>query len=427
MSDKRPLIIFGVAAVLLLIFFMISSGRGNRFDWKESYKPESKDPYGTFVVKELLNGYFPNQPIKLISEGLSTDLPLETEPANYVFIGEGLYMDTTDVNQLLDFVSAGNQAFISSKSIPYDLMFYIYYQECNDYIWDDYEQISDTAVIFNMLHRNLQTAEGFEYKFMQRDQASKYRWNYIDSIYFCEEDYSFVELGAINDRYVNFAKMNHGEGAFYLHTNPLAFTNIQLLDEQGVDYAEKVFSHLTPGPIYWDKHSQVAEAVSRRRNQRNNYYGSERSFESEGPLSYILKQPSLAWAWYLLLALGLFYLVFRAKRKQRIIPVYEPNRNTSLEFISTLGTIYFMQNDHKKLCLQKMRLFLSYVRERYHLPTKEINNEFVDKLSSRSEVSPDIIKNIIKYFQNIKSSTFVSENTMIDFHLAVHQFYQTRK
>ena len=413
--------------LLLLVFLMIKGG-GPRFDWAESYKEKSKAPYGTFVIHSLLQDYFDGYSVEEISKGVSRELPvdsLETK-ANYVFIGEGLYMDTSDVNQLLSFVEQGNTALIASKSIPYDLMFYVYYEECNNYLWDDYVFLNDSMANLNMLHSTFESPLGIDFKYIKKGQARDYNWHYIDSIYFCEEDYSFVKLGTLNNGNVNFAKIKYGEGYFYLHTNPIAFSNIQLLDEVGLDYANRVFSHLDEGPIYWDTYSRVRESVSRRRNSIQSM-SPERELSGEGPLQYILDRPSLTWAWYLLLACGFLFLLFRAKRNQRIIPVYEGNKNTSLEFISTIGSLYFLQNDHKKLSIQKMKLFLGHVRNRYSIATKEINESFVKKLSFKSEVPEDVINKILQFYKNIDNSTLVSDQTLIDFHQALEVFYKNRK
>jgi hypothetical protein len=431
MADKRPFIIFGIAALLILTIFIIFRSKRDRYSWDENYEETNKSPYGTFVVYNLLKDYFPEHKLSDISSRFLDDLPLKDtlnpdQSANFIFIGEGLYLDTSDVDQLLDFVEAGNTAFISSKSIPYDLMYFVYSQECNGNFWYDYTDLEDTLVSINLIHANLKDQYGFEYEFLYRDKPNIYRWQYIDSIYFCEEDYSFVPLGKINDNQVNFVKMNYGEGAFYLHTTPITFSNIQLLKKQGLSYANKIFSHLNDGPIYWDKYSRVQEEISRRRNQIASYSSNDR-LSNEGPLSYILKQSSLAWAWYLALIVGLLYLLFRAKRAQRIIPVMDVNANTSLEFISTIGRLYFLQNDHKKLCLQKMKLFLSYVRERYNISTNQIDETFINNLSLRSEVPEKVIGKIVMMHQNIRKSGFISEKTMIDYHLEMDKFYKNRK
>ena len=143
-----------------------------------------------------------------------------------------------------------------------------------------------------------------------------YRWHYIDSVYLCEKENAIVQLGTLNDTLTNFARIEFGEGYFYLHTTPLTLTNYHLLEEEGVAYAERLFSHLPKGDIYWDAFSRVSEAVGLRQNEAQ---GGDGEIPNETPLKYVLSQPSLAWAWYLSLVLGLLYLVFRAKRKQRMI------------------------------------------------------------------------------------------------------------
>ena len=127
------------------------------------------------------------------------------------------------------------------------------------------------------------------------------------------------------------------------------------------------------------------------------------------------------------LILGLLYLIFRAKRKQRIIPVIAPNTNSSMEFISTIGSLYFLQNDHKKLCIQKMKLFLAYLRERYFLSTKDLDDSFIEKVVAKSEIPKEVVQKILLYYKNIESSSFVSEKTLIEFHLEMDKFYKNCK
>ncbi|MEM9820132.1 MAG: DUF4350 domain-containing protein [Bacteroidota bacterium] len=425
MTDKRPLIIFGVAALIVLIFFVFIRSGGNRYSWVEDYEEVNKDPYGTYVIRQLLDDYFPNQQVVEIAKNLAEELIIDSSQINnYVFIGEGLYLDSTRLNTLIDFVQQGNNAFIASKSIPYELMD-IVYEDCNELYWYDYDYLQDTSVYLSFTHPNFLDPLDFQYKFIRYNKVKNYTWNYIDSSFFCEDQRSMVRLGLINDNLANFVKKDYGEGAFYFHTTPIAFSNIQLLDSLGLDYVGKVFSHLETGPTYWDKASRIPLGVAKR---RNNYSGggSEKG-AGESPLQYILRQPSLAWAWYLSLLLGLLYLLFRAKRKQRIIPIIAPNTNSSMEFISTIGTLYFLQNDHKKLCLQKMKLFLAYLRERYYVSTKDLDEPFVDKVVAKSEIPKEVVKKILLYYQNIQSSPFVSEKTLIEFHLEMDKFYKNCK
>lgn len=105
----------------------------------------------------------------------------------------------------------------------------------------------------------------------------------------------------------------HGKGRFLLHTNPIAFSNYTLSKRSLRPYIAGVLSHLPEGDIYWDATSRVPEAVARRRNG-SPYSGN--NLENDHLLVSILKQPALAWAWYLLAILTGLWLLFRAKRRQ---------------------------------------------------------------------------------------------------------------
>jgi hypothetical protein len=419
MQKNRTSIGFILAALLIgaVVVFMFRDNE--RINWWEHYEEDRKDPYGTLVIQNLLENYFEEESFVLLKDSLNNVLPLNSTGLNYIFIGEATYLDSIDTETLLDFVAAGNNAFISSKTIPSDFFEYLYFEDCPGFFWDDYETFRDTVITLNFKHPNLRVDDAFELKFYLFKKVSDYDWAYIDSQILCEEDYTFVELGHLNYGTPNFVKTTYGEGAIYLHTTPLAFSNISLLEESGLEYANKVFSHLSPGTIYWDAFSRIPENVGRGRNE-----GGGQNLNRESPLKYILSQPSLAWAWYLLLSVGLLYVIFRGKRKQRIIPVLEKNTNTSLEFIGTIGRLYFLQNNHRKLALQKMKLFLGYVRERYYLSTKELDENFVNQLVAKSEVSKKVIDKILLYYKNIETSSFTSENILVDFHKEMEQFYK---
>ncbi|MFN7119676.1 MAG: hypothetical protein ACK4TA_22970, partial [Saprospiraceae bacterium] len=339
MKSRRYIILILLFIILVLLTLVFLSNRKQRFDWTPTYTETSKQPYGGFIIAELLKNYFPGKEYTVLRDSVNGLLPTNSTGSNYVFIGEGLFLDSMDVQTLLKFVENGNTAFISSRTIPYDLMFYVYYDECNESYWEDYATVDDSTAFLNLNHPNLKVNKAFRYDHLLRNKKRNYAWSYIPDYYFCDEEFSFKELGRMNDSLIHFAKVRYGEGTFFLHTVPLAFSNIAMLDSTHLQYANRVFSYLTPGKIYWDEYSKTSEAVGRRRNNQSN-----RALSKESPLQYVLSQPPLAWAWYLLLSIGLLFLLFRTKRRQRVIPVLEPNTNTSLEFVSTIGRLYFLEN-----------------------------------------------------------------------------------
>ncbi len=427
MDNRRLYLLLGTVAVLLLVFFIFTRPKASKFNWRETYLEAQKDPYGSYVLHQLLSSYYADHTFKEIGEKVAAELPARTSnPASYVLLGEGMYLDSTDVARLLQFVRNGNQAFLASKTIPFDLMFDLYYEECNGQFWDDYSYIEDSLVTVNFFHPDLRQQGGFQFEYVYRHQPEVYSWNFIEHIYFCENEKGLKPLGFLDSMRVNFVQVPYGDGSFFLHTNPLVFTNFHLLDTQGLAYASRVFSHLPAGTIYWDKVSRVDETIGRRHNDRLANKPTRR-FSSDSPLKYILAQPPLAWAWYLGLLLGLAYLLFHAKRRQREIPVLAAKRNTSMEFLATIGSLHFMKQDHKKLALQKTKLMLAYIRERYHLGTHELDETFVSRLSERAEVPNSLIRRILQQRQAIHTASRISEKELIDYHQAMDQFYKQCK
>jgi len=428
MRDQRFIYVIAIAAAVLLglVTYFSDGEKKEKNDWTENYLENSREPYGTRFLYRLMEDYFPDYKLNRIDKKIAKALPEELEhPANYIFIGNAAYIDSTDADALLDFVDAGGNAFFSSKTIPDVLMEQLYEDDCNYTYWDDYEiSYFRKEIKANFIHPNIQRDSAYIIHSNYKNKPSTYNFHYIDSIYFCDMTGGFTGLAYADDvDGFHYAKLEYGDGNFLFHTLPIAFTNIQLLKKDGVDYISKVFSHLNEGDIYWDAHSQTSEMLGRSRN----YSGQHNRAQRESPLKYILAQGPLAWAWYLTLLMGVLFLIFRAKRTQQIIPVTTPNKNTSLEFISTIGKLYFIQNNHRDLCLEKMKLFQAHVRDRYSLSTKDMDPSFVSNLSKRSEIPKEAIQKIITYHQNLSNSIHVSEKTMVDFHLLLAQYYEQCK
>lgn len=419
---KNNLLFYIIGAVILILLLFYFFGPKTKYNWQEHYKQKGNDPYGTRIITELLKAT--DREFIVITDSLSLGLPEAPEAlSNYVFIGQSMFMSDSDVGRLIDFAVNGNNVFLFCNYIPHNLMFFLYEAECEPSLWDDFSSMTDTAVALNLTHPNLFANQQSKYVYLSRYGSGPYNWRYFYDEYFCDAEGAFAELGRIDDNYINFARVNYGEGYFYLHTTPIAFTNVNLLNEPAYEYARKVFSHMLEGPVYWDEYSRIPESVARTMNNRNGG-GMNRNLSSQSPLQYILSQPALKWSWYLLLSMGLLYLIFRVKRRERIIPVLEPNTNSSLEFVRTIGRLYFLQNNHRQLALQKMKLFHVDLKESYNLHFQEGDAFFEEKLAHKSGVSREIIQKIYYMYRNIENTRYLSAEALIEFYKVMARFYK---
>lgn len=410
-KGKRNTVIaiaLGAAVLILLLVFMPKSRTHN---WLENYKGESKDPFGCYLISELIKKN-PGTDFKKLREPLSrTFAGRQDTGISYIFIGEAMNLSTNDELRLLDFVRAGNTAFIAAKSYPSLVMSTVISDTmCGP--WEGLSEYVSEEVSMNFYHPVLAREDSYKYKFNIKEEKHPYNWRVADAKYFCEADTNLVYVGFIDSFYVNHFSFRYGKGKFFFHTNPIAFTNILMKDTDHFNYASQVFSQMPLRNVYWDELSKVP------------YY--DKDDQNSSPLKYILSQPSLRAGWYVLIALAVLYTIFRAKRRQRIIPVIEPHVNNTLAFLKTISLLYFRSGGHKELAEMKMKYFMAYLRERYKINgTPDL--ALVPVISIKSGVDEKHVEFIFREYLQIKEMNDIASHRLEQFSQVIHRFYTNSK
>jgi len=409
--------VLGVIVVAFGLVFLLPNSKPER-NWYESLHPSSKHPYGTYMLYELFNNLQEGEKLPEIQKRLSRHFAQSdsAQQQTYFFLGHNLYLDSLDADALLDFIAAGNNALIISKSIPGYFFEKLSQDSCGK--WYESDFLYDRDIRLNLVHSDLKMDEDLTINYVV-DDTVKYdeNWHVFGNYTFCENQSPFQKLGSLEDLYSNFIAIEYGSGKAFLHTTPLAFTNHYLMQKEGLDYANRCLSHIQHDNIVWDRYS----------TDSNFNFDGQNSRLGTSPLSYILSQPPLYWALYTILGMVLLFLFFQAKREQRIIPVIEPNENSSLEFVNTLGRLYYLQNDQKKLCLQIMKLFKAFVRNRYRITIQEDTDKWQKELQLKSQIPQDHIQTILEKYKAIDYLNEVSEEMMIEFYQAIEYFYKNCK
>jgi hypothetical protein len=143
-----------------------------------------------------------------------------------------------------------------------------------------------------------------------------------------------------------------------------------LLHKENNDYYEQALSYLPENVnvIYWDDYFR-----NKARSQ-----GKNKNFSA---LGWIMSQPGLKEAVWLILLLLLLVYLFESKRRQKIIPVVQPLKNASLDFVKTIGRLYYQRRDNRNLALKMKMHFLDQVRTRYNIKASTLNEDLVNRLS----------------------------------------------
>lgn len=419
MSNRKLAWTIGsLAAALLVLALFFYSEPGRRLSWRTTLDPEGRNPYDTYALRQLLDEPAQRRGVVLLTDSLVRSLPEAATGANYVFIGEAMYAGTDDIYRLADFVAQGNTAIIASRYLDDQLAFILFEEDCGIYYLD---RRADPALQDSIARVRLLAAGAGEHRFVYVEQFAPtvYYWRYFPPQAFCES--GLQPLGTLQDSNYNFARIDYGAGTFYLHSHPILFTNYFLVQPAGRDYAEGVFRYLRNGTIYWDEYSRVPENFY---NSRSGAAQPQRLRE-EHALQYILQQPPLAWAWYLLILMGLLYLLFRTKRRQRVVPVLTPNINSSRQYLATLARLHFLQGNHLRLAQEEIKLFSRFLRERYGIGWNENDRHaFGRELVARTGVSAAIAEEALTQIKFVRGVKTLDEGALLRFHRALADFYR---
>jgi hypothetical protein len=434
------------------LFFLL---RDDSVKWSETYQHTTdkihKNPFDLSILRASLPSE--KSPVQDITSKLAFGLPKEGENENYLFVGEAMRLDSNDAKALRSFIERGNNAFIASKYISQRLLRHLKTEqdsaeetvtipsyepesgEDKDSILARSERIRQIVSQGNSEMETVADSHFVSRVFLP--DTLQYKTGFyraVGNIHYglALEHYQYwVEhktlknvsvLGDLQGRYANFLAIPYGKGKLYIHANPIFFSNIELIDTLGKNHAERLLSHLPTGKTYWDKFSQTDKNTARILDA--DHEGEEKA--QNNILKYIVGHRSLAAAWYLLLVIGLLFVTFGARRRQRIIPVLQRKVNTSLEYIQALGHLFFKQQDHTGLSNMKFKHFLAYVRQRYGLNTSKLDQYFIVRLSQKSGVSESLVKSLVEkatYAERLP----VEEEFLIAFHQEIERFYKMCK
>ncbi len=88
-------------------------------NWTPTYSQEDKNPFGGFILYDLLPDIFPGKSIHTLSKNLyEMDLSTELADGNYIFVADEFNVGEEDIDILLKLAGKGNSIFIASHSFP---------------------------------------------------------------------------------------------------------------------------------------------------------------------------------------------------------------------------------------------------------------------------------------------------------------------
>lgn len=409
---KKFLPYIASALIIIPIGIFLSRHTDNRphrktIDTRITLSEKDKNPYGAYIWYESMKNFFPTATFQTTTRLVGIDTLSEGDANDKLLLIVIPFLNAQpyEINSLMDFVKKGNCVFINTFDIGYD-----------------FEKILRVRV--SNLHVG-QFPYGNEGPFGMKQKLAnspfqpitQYRYpGQVMEAYFTTVDTAVTTvLGMGHKNSINFIRLRHGSGNLFVHLSPMCFTNYFLLYADNHRYFEQVFSLIPTSisAVIWDKYFSTVASGHHRVSQKTNW------------LSSIMQHPSFRAAILTALLFLLIYAITEMRRRQRVIPVLKPLVNDSLEFVKTMGLLYYESKDHHNLAQKMSTYFLEHVRSHYRIFAKQLDDPFINELSHKSGASQSLVAGIVEQIKQINCLQSISDTELLLLQKDMEKFYDS--
>jgi len=370
-------------------------GGHGKLNKRVTFWRKDKIPYGTYVAYENLRYLFPNADVSVNNTALSSLARSGGGKRAFIFIGHRADLDANEINGLLNFVGEGNHVFLSALYFGDSLLHTL---NIRPGILSGVPYGDMDSLRVSVLQPGTNDSLSFAYPGTGGD-------NWIDSL---DLQYATV-LGKDVKGRPNLVKFSYkGGGSLFLHFAPMAFTNFFLLHKNNKAYYDNVLSYIPDNvnEVLWDENF---------RYERDNNFSA---------LGYIWRIRPLRISLLLLLLLLLIIYLFESKRRQRIVPVIEGLRNNSLDFVTTIGRLYYQRRDNRNLVVKMAIHFQDHIRTRYNLSVHLSDEGLVDRLAWKTGISKEFLQSLTGDLLRLQGNQAVSDEELLALNRKLEEFYK---
>jgi len=406
MKAKLPLIIIGILAV---VFVILLSLQPRPVDWRPDLRRDSDNALGAEIFAELLPQLLADANGEEVKLTPILDPPFihlgdeSLEGTTYLFLTDDFSPDEAETLRLYEYAERGNTVFIAAQSITGALA-------------DTLGIPADSANAF---------ARGLDYRYRGFLGQGDSTLHLVAPVLAKDEGYAFsyevgnwvmagldtartTVIGTSLSGEPTLVLVEAGEGMFLISCTPYAFGNAAFTgDGSGTEYVAGVLGYLPSQSVFWDT------------------YYKPFANQAQTPLRYILREPPLKWALRLMLLGVLLFIVFRGRRWQRAVPVVAAPVNATLDFVRTVGRLYFQDADHSALVDRKLRYFFDRIRTRLGLTEVDLSEETERRVVARTGLSTEHIARLFARFRRLRRSRTVDPKHLVELDRSLDRFYES--
>ena len=393
------LLVFGT---LFLILALVTSENKPPVKWHKTYRQKDKIPFGSHACLQILKRLPVKRDVRVVNLPLLQSPQLKNaQNTTYFFLDETFNMDEAESKRLMDFVARGNTAFICATS------FSLYFEdstqvdtrtEYSDYDWESGKFRSDSTRKFTV-------------KFLNPLMKGDYSYDkYFSYSYFSGLNNNiFTTLAADDSSHAVMVSRKLGKGKIILFSLPDVFTNFYMVNHPSRQFAYNALSYADGDTFWWDEYYK--------------YYNSN----SLNPFRFMIENDALYRAFWIAVFATLFFMIFGMKRNQRPIPVIRRPQNSTIQFVEVVSNVYRSSSNHKTIALEKIKIFLEFLRSKFQVKTENMTDEDLIRVSRHSGVELNEVKALMKFIGSVQTEIELSESRLVELNRQIENFHQNNK
>ena len=399
---KGSKLYMAILFTFFIFIFVIEYFEPHQFSWKPTYDKYDKEPFGSYVFDDILSSSIDNYTVsnKTFYQIFNEDST--TASRAFLLTEHYLRFYGTDIDYLYRLLHLGNQVMICSSDFPYELEDTLGFRgainaDISRYNFEIQKDKTRDSLFFGT--DTLHPEHIFEVypqmlpisliagKSRSTYDSVQSKVNVHDSPMNCD---SMQILAWDNRNKPHVIRVFIGKGELFLVTTPLMFTNFGMLDGANASYAFRLLSFMKDKPL-----------------TRIEAYGDHNE-QSRSPLRYIILELPLRRTLYWILTLLVLFMIFTAKRRQRIIPVVNAPPNRIIGFMQLISNLYYQKHDNGEMLKMKYTYFCAEVKYLIGVDLQENIPDETDykRLSEKTGMDNDLISLLLK---NIRIAVYRSE------------------
>ena len=377
-----------IASLLIIGYVVAQYNKPAPVNWQPTLAYHDKIPFGTFILHNQLKQVFPGATIVNTNKSIYNSFRNQgLHAGNYIIIAKRISLNKFDTDELLKYINAGNSVFMSA------------------FEWQG--RLADSLKIdTRVAYAKKNVSINFSNSLLKAQHNYSFNRDIVNQ-YFSALDTSKATIIGKNDtNQSTFLSYKFGKGTLYLCATPEVFTNYSLSSKQGADYAAKALSYMPAASyVYWDQfqNGDIPEDYS--------------------PLRVFFSNASLQWAYYLSLFSLVVFIIYEAKRRQRIIPVIEPLQNSTVDFVTVVGQVYYEKRNNANIAHKKIIYLLAHFRDHYQLKTNQLDREFINLLAKKTGIDKQLASDLVDSINYISVQQQVTDTELINLNKLIEKFY----